>query len=401
MSLFRPRRDERRAVSYADVWGSGGDVSTSTAQLTGELVGFNEVIGLDAVAGAVGLMSDLISMTPFRAHRDVNGVAQPLPTQPQIITAPSAAVKPMAWKAQFVVGQMLWGNSVGYITEWDSTGHPISVEWVDPAQVQVVERAPFGTADWFIAGRKVDPSRILHVPGRYVRPGSIMGIAPLERHRETYGLALAARRYGSEWFRDGAHPSAVLMSDQAIEQPVADEVKRRWLAVTNKREPRVLGAGLKYQATQGNPADSQMIEVEQQTINKVARIMGVPAEFIGGGGGGGGSITYANREQRAMDLLTYYADPHLVRLEEMLGECLPKPRYVKANRGAFLRADLLTRYKAHDMAIRGGFGSVNERRALEDLPPIDAGDEYLWPPYATTVQQVDPTPQGGSDDDSQ
>lgn len=398
MSLFRPRRDEHRAVSYTDVWGSGGDVGATTSKLTGEVVGFNDVIGLDAVAGAVGLMSDLISMTPFHAHRDVDGVARPVPSQPQIITSPSAVISVMAWKAQFVVGQMLWGNSIGYVTEWDATGHPTTVEWVDNAQVQVIEGAPFGTAEWSIAGRKVDPSRIIHVPGRYVRPGSIMGIAPLERHRDTYGLALAARRYGSEWFRDGAHPSAVLMSDQKIEQPVADEIKRRWLAPRNKREPRVLGAGLRYEKTQGNPSESQMIEVEQQTINKVARIVGVPAEFIGGGGGGGGSITYANREQRAMDLLTYYADPHLVRLEQMLGSCLPKPRYVKANRGAFLRADIATRYRVSDMAIRSGMASVNERRALEDLPPIESGDEYLWPPYATSVQQVDPTTQGGSDE---
>lgn len=399
MSLFRPRVEERRSVSYEDVWGSGGDVGFSTAEMTDEKVNFATVIGLDAVAGAVGLMSDLISMTPFHAHRDVDGVARPLPSQPQIITAPSAVISPMAWKAQFVVGQMLWGNSFGYITEWDATGHPTSVEWVDPAQVQVVESAPFGTAEWFIAGRKVDPSRIIHVPGRYVRPGSILGVAPLERHKETYGLALAARRYGAEWFRDGAHPSAMLQSDQVISQEQAEEIKRRWLLPRRKREPRVIGAGLKYIATQGNPAESQMIEVEQQVINRVARIMGVPAEFIGGGGGGGGSITYANREQRAMDLLTYYADPHLVRLELMLGGCLPKPRYVKANRGAFLRADIATRYKVHDTALRSGLASVNERRALEDLPPIDGGDEFLWPPYATSVQQVDP--QGGTDDDSQ
>ena len=393
MTLFRPGGGEQRAVSYADVWGAGGDVSSSTERMTGESVSFATVIGLDAVAGAVGLMSDLVSMTPFHAYRDVGGVAQRMSTQPQVITQPSPSMSAQTWKAQFVVGQMLWGNSIGYVVDTTTMGYPLTVEWVDNAQVSVVERAPFGAADWFIGGRQVDASRIVHVPGRYVRPGSIMGLAPLERFSETFGLALAARRYGAEWFRDGASPSAVLQSDQQITAEQAAEVKRRWM-LPPKREPRVLGAGLTYHPTQGNPSDSQMVEVEQQVINRVARIMGVPAEFIGGGGGGGGSITYANREQRAMDLLTYNADPLLVRLEQLQSGWLPQPQYVKAARGAFLRTDLASRFKAHDMAVRGGWSSVNEIRALEDQPPIEGGDVHLWPPYATSV-----APPGGSDDD--
>lgn len=329
MSLFRPA--ERRTLTYQDVWGSGLEWNGSQS---GESITYGTVIGLDAVAGCVGLMSDIVSMIPFHSYTDVKGVAAPLDRQPPIVTKPSPSVSAMTWKAQVVTSWMLWGNLYGLILTTDRRGHPTSIELLDPAQVICIEHPPFGTPDWFYAGKPIDPKRIMHVPGRFVRPGSILGQAPLERFRDTYGLALAARRYGAEWFRDGAHPSAILQSEQAISMEQAATIKERFMAaVRKKREPAVLGAGLTYVAAQGDPAKSQMIEVEQQVVGRIARIMGVPVEMIGGAGGGS-SVTYANREQRAVDLLTYNVDPYLVRLEGMFTEALPDPQYAKATRGA-------------------------------------------------------------------
>lgn len=382
---------DRHSVSYADVWGSGGDVTGQTS-MTGEKVNFGTVIGLDAVAGAVGLMSDIVSMVPFHAYRDRDGIAQQMPAQPSIVANPSTSVPTMAWKAQAVVSWMLWGNLYGLVVATDHLGYPTAVELLDPAQVACVERPP-ANPQWIVAGKAIDPSRFLHVPGRYVRPGSVLGLAPLERHRDTYGLAIAARRYGAEWFRDGAHHDGVLSTDKAVDSEQAKTIKARFVAAVRKRrEPVVLGSGFKFARTTGNPSESQMVEVEASVVGRIARIMGVPVEMIGGSSGTGGSITYANREQRAVDLLTYSVDPHLCRLEDLQTRCLPRPQYSKATRGALLRTDLLTRYRAHDIAIRAGFATVNERRALEDEPPLPGGDVALWPPYTTSVQPAD---QGG------
>lgn len=387
MSLFRA---EKRAVTAESVWGSYG---ATTSTLTGERVSFATVIGLDAVAGAVGLLSDIVSMIPFHAHRDVGGVATRLDRQPSILTDPSATVRPVAWKAQLTVSQALWGNFYGLVSAEDALGYPTSIEVADPVQVTCEEQPPARPV-WRYAGREVASDRLLHIPGRFVRPGSVLGLSPLDVHRDTWGLAQAARRYGAEWFRDGAHPSAILSTPDHKTEDQAKTMKARFVeAMRRRREPAVLSGGVEYTPIQGNPSESQMIEVEDQVIGRVARVMGVPAEMIGGSAGSKSSVTYANREQRAVDLLTYTIDPYLVRIEELLTSCLPRGQYVKAARGAVLRTDLLSRYQAHDIAIRGGFATVNERRQLEDLPPLpEGGDEALWPPYATSVQA---TAEGG------
>ncbi len=81
-------------------------------------------------------------------------------------------------------------------------------------------------------------------------------------------------------------------------------------------------------------------------------------------------MTYSNREQRTLDMLTYAADPWLVRVERWLSSLLPQPQYVKFNRAALLRTDLLSRFKAYNIGIASKFLLPNEARDFEDWQPL-------------------------------
>jgi phage portal protein BeeE len=93
----------------------------------------------------------------------------------------------------------------------------------------------------------------------------------------------------------------------------------------------------------------------------------------------GSSLTYANLEQRNQRRVQVALLPWIVRLEMAFSALLPAPRYVKFNVSALLRADAKTRMETHVLAVRGGINTANERRELEDEPPLDGGD-VLYPP---------------------
>ena len=76
--------------------------------------------------------------------------------------------------------------------------------------------------------------------------------------------------------------------------------------------------------------------------------------------------------------LTFTLDPWLVRLERMVLDLLPDGIYAKFNRGALLRTDLLTRYQAHEIALRNRFESADEVRDLEDRGPMPNQDTQRW-----------------------
>lgn len=369
---------ERRDVTAFNV----GSMLTARAK-SGAVVDESTVLGLDTFAACLGLMCDVVTMLPVRTYRDAAGVPAVV-NSPQLVSGPSLRVDAPMWRAQAVVSWFTHGNAYGLVLSRDRFGFPAVVEWLDPNTVGVEENSQLAKPVFRVGGTVVADTDFLHVPGRWVRPGSALGVAPLERFRETFGLALAARDFGANWFGGGGIPNAILRTDQPVSQDQAATIKDRFMsAMKGKREPVVMGLGVEYQQVQVAPGESQFAETMSASSLSVARACGMPPEMVGAAVSGS-SVTYANREQRVLDFLTFSADPWLVRLENLLTNNIASPLYAQFVRGALLRSDLLTRYRAHDMAIRGGFATVNERRDLEDWGPLPSGDEALWPPYTTT-----------------
>lgn len=385
MSLLPRISEQRNAITWQgleDGW------LGSTRSKAGVSVNAATAAGLDAVSAVLGLYSDVVSMLPIGVFSDVAGTPKAVDRTPLLVSSPSAKVDARTWRAQAIVSWLLWGNVYGYVTSYDVMGFPTGAEWLHPDSVEVIEDGALGIPDYKVDGREVERSRIIHRPGRWVLPGSCVGVAPLTRFRETFGLAIAARDFAAGWFAEGGHPSGVLETDQTPDQSAIKAIKARLMAAIRGHEPLVLGAGVKWRAVQSSPNESQMTEAQAAAAVSVARAFGVPPEMIAAAVSGS-SVTYANREQRAIDFLTFSADPWLVRFEDLLTQNLTRPQYAKFNRGALLRTDISTRYKVHDLAIRSGMSSVNERRELEDEAPIDDGDRHLWPPFATQLAGSD------------
>ena len=211
-------------------------------------------------------------------------------------------------------------------------------------------------------------------------PGRLMGLSPIAVHALTIGTGISALQFGAQWFQEGAHPSAILSSDQNLDAKQAMTAKERFMAaVHGRREPAVLGNGWKYQSIQIAPNESQFLETNNYTAAECCRIFGPGfAEIFGYETGG--SLTYSNVEQRSLDLLTYAVDPWLVRIERAMSELLPPGACVKFNRSALVRTDLLTRYRAHAIALQNRWTVPNEVRDLEDPAPVPWGDDPATAP---------------------
>lgn len=281
------------------------------------------------------------------------------------------------WLYQAVTSWMLRGNLYGITPDGmrdTRTGTPTMIQLQHPDAVRVTE--PYGEdpPEWRVNGRQVDRSKIWHRRVHPV-PGRLLGASPIEYGAGIISLGVATTRFGLQWFHEGAHPSGLLTNEAKLDEKQARTAKERFMAaLRGTREPVVLGAGWTYKPIQVNPNESQFLETQGFTSAECCRLFGpgYPQIF---GYETGESLTYANIEQRSLDLLTYSVDPWLVRLERMLSALLPAGRNAKFNRKGLLRNDLLTRYRAHEIALRNKLGTINEARAEEDLPPVEWGAE--------------------------
>ncbi|MGW3595003.1 phage portal protein [Streptomyces sp. NPDC005167] len=277
------------------------------------------------------------------------------------------------WLYQFALSTMLRGNAYGIVADRDrSRGTPTQIVLQHPDMVGVTLDLE-GRPDWRVGGKTVPREDVWH---RRVHPspGRLLGLSPIALQATTIATGISALQFGASWFQDGAHPSGILSSEQALDARQALTAKERFMAaVHGRREPAVLGNGWKYQTIQISPNESQFLETNNYTAAECCRIFGPGyAEIYGYETGG--SLTYSNIEQRSLDLLTYAVDPWLVRIERFLSALLPPGQMVKFNRSALVRTDLLTRYRAHAIALQNRFEVVNEVRDLEDRAPVPWGD---------------------------
>lgn len=294
------------------------------------------------------------------------------------------------WLYQAVLSWMLRGNLYGLVPDGmrdTRMGTPTMIQLQHPDRVSVYQPYNGDPLEWRANGKEVDLSQMWH-RRVYPIPGRLLGASPIEMQMPTISLGISSQRYGIQWFHEGAHPSGILTNDSKLDEKQARTAKERFMAAfRGTREPAVLGAGWDYKAIQVAPNESQFLETQGFTSAECCRIFG-PGYAEVFGYETGGSMTYANIEQRSLDLLAYSADPWLVRLERMLSRLLPAGRNIKFNRKGLLRSDLLTRMRAHEIALRNKMGTVNEARAEEDLPPVEWGDE----PTATAAPAAPPVP---------
>jgi HK97 family phage portal protein len=330
-----------------------------------------------AVWACVNLIAGAISTLPLAAYRD--GDREPLPTLPPILRAPSAGWSLPDFLYAALQSLLVRGNTYGLIVDRAGAGLlPSQVELLDPNRVGVT--VPNGAVEYRVDGQEVDPASVWHVRA-FCAPGQVEGLSPIGHARQAIGLGLGAERYAARFFGESAIPSGVLTTDQHIGSTDAETLQERWHARhEGRRRIAVLGNGAKFQPITIPPEEAQFLEATRANVATVARYFGVQPELIGGESGG--SLTYANVEQRALDFLTFGLRPWLVRLEVALSALLSSTTTVKFNAAALVRTDLLTRYQAHESAIRAGWKLRSEVRELEDLPPISGIDDQEGPAVA-------------------
>lgn len=369
MSLVFRRGQEARAISYSDLWSRGDSVASISAS------SIDAALRLAPVYAATRLIADQFAAAPLRAYKtSPDGTRARMDRQPSLITAPSGTVSAFTWKYQAITSVLLRGNAYGVITSTDAQGWPTAIEWLNPDNVQVDETGPMPA--YHYNGRPLERLSVVHIPG-YVVAGSCVGASPLTAFKTVIETGLRAQEFGNDWFKNGAVPGGILKnSQQTIGPEVAQAARDRFKAATRGRELFVTGSDWDY-STLSVPADeARFIETLKLTATQIANVYGVPPERVGGETGG--SMTYGNREQDSLDLVTFGLRPWFVRFEEALSALMPRPQYAKFNIDAIVRADLLTRMQAHEIATRVGLETNDEARDIEDRPPLTTDQKAEW-----------------------
>jgi HK97 family phage portal protein len=374
VSLFK---SEARATTYQDVWGKALDLTDPT--LLGDVSDL--VMQLPVAQRCVQILTDSIGTLPRQVFRDRDGIATPIQPLPSLISRPSRWFSWEQWVRMAAYDLVTDHNAFGLKLNRDARGWPTFIEWLPAREVNVTGIYPQAAYQW--RGQQFSADEIIHLRRRGVA-GKLRDPSPFTQSALVVRWAVAAQKFGYGWFRDGATPSAVIYSEQTLNETQAKSIKERFIAATRgNREPAVLGSGLKYEKVSVPANESQFLEAGEALNAEVAHLFGMPPELVGGKSS---SLTYSNLEMLQNRLRAEAVQPITQTIENGLTDCLPSPQYLKLDLDANVRVDLKTRTDVAVARIAGRITTPNYERSLMELPPIAGGDSLGVPAPSRGVQ---------------
>jgi HK97 family phage portal protein len=326
----------------------------------------NDALSLASVYRSVSIIATAMKQLGIHVYRDD---AEVTPT-PLVVRQPDIKMTREVWMEQTINSMALSGNAYWLIGR-NGRGETVNLEVLNPFEM-MIQTDDYGNALYYFyrGNLKYELNQIQHLAMMRV-PGNVYGLGPIQAAQKELLNARDTRDYASVWFTDSGIPNGVLKSDQMLSPDQAAAAKDAWnLTAGAKNGVAVLGNGLNYQPMYLNPRDSMFIESQAWNVQQVARLFGIPANMLMASVDGN-SMTYTNMEQEQMAFVRYTLSQYIVEIESALSHLMTRGTMVKINVDSLLRSDTLTRYQAHKLAIESGWMTVDEVRAIEDMPTIE------------------------------
>jgi HK97 family phage portal protein len=369
---------EQRAVSFQTVWGAGEPWGLQSE--AGVNVTTKKSFEIVAFFSAVSLISDTISTLPCGAYLRIGATRRPLNPRPMWLDQPDIDLSTRAAFFQQVFSSLLvHGNSYTRVFR-DAQGQVVNLVNLNPEKVEV-ERSKVGRKVYRYEGegKLLTGDEVIHIVD-LILPGELKGLSRVETLKQSLGLNIALSDYAARFFGTGASTAGViefpgnLTSEQA--KQLADGFDARHRNGSRRaHKTGVLSGGAKFVSTQLDPETSQALESRKFAVEEIARAFNVPLHLLGVPG----TASYASVEQNNLQFVSMTLRPLAEKVEAAFSRLLPGDAFIKFQFADLLRADLEARIRSYSVGAQSGFYSTNDIRRLEDLEPVEQGDQYRVP----------------------
>lgn len=367
--------------SYPAGWINADDESVS-----GEPVNSWTALKQAAVLQCVTLISNGIAQIPFRLMGKKHKIAD---TDPLYFLFKE---KPNRWQSCFDF--------------WKLIGFHLALQgniivWVVRVRGEIKELIPFPPHKYIISVKyrggwmereftliKDDGSTVV-VPERDIwelrwRDWDIrVGIPQLDLVRQVVSIAIAGDKLSGSSFKNGCKLSGLLMAKQVLKPEQYKQIREEWQrtygGANNSNKTAILGADMSYTPISQNNQDAQFIEQKKFQIEEICRAWNINPLLVFYFDN---TTSYSNAEQMMVQHVVHTMAPWYRMIEEsayvnLLTEEQRRKQglYFAFNDSALMRTDAKSRAEFYAKLFNIGSITPNEIRSLEDMPPMEGGDE--------------------------
>lgn len=363
--------------------------------LDGVSITESSVLGLSSVWRAVSLISGTIATLPLRSMREgSDGTRDQVPTFLDNPGGPGPeAPTPFQWKETCLAHAAVHGNT--YLAHIYNGGggliglqplHPLGVapRWQKDAAGKLTGLKEFQVSLDDGTTRIFDSTNMTQVMGLSL--DGLCGLSPITVGRLSFGTTIAGDRAAGQMFSKGPLIAGMVTPEDDVTEDEAKEIKAGITAkvsgVDNAGEIAVINRRLKFTQWSTSNADAQFLESRQFQIEEVARWFGIPPFELMQTEKQTSWGTGIESQQRGLGRTVL--SPWAQRFDEKLSRLLPRGQWAEFDFAGLERANPEDEIRLLLEQVAGGLLTVNEARAIRNLPPL---------PEATTTPADPETPE--------
>ncbi|MCQ0987538.1 phage portal protein [Jiella marina] len=346
-------------------------------------------VGLSATWACVQLIAGTIASLPLMVYRtDASGlrsVAKDHPLYFVLHDSPNYDQTAVDFWEVMAASIELQGNAYAQMSP--RSGGGINALLPLPADKMRVRRRSDGVLiyEWTEDSKRTELTgeQVLHIRGPFGT--ALSGASTLSVCRSVFDGALSAEAAADAMFRNGVNPSGILSTPESVtltkEQREEMEALliRKFRGAVRAGHPMLLDRGLTWKQLALNPEDAQMLDSRKFSGEEICRIFGVPPAMVGFGDKSSNWGT--GKEVDVLGFQKFTLRKRLKRIEQALTKQLiplaerrSQGLTIEFNLEGLLRGDSAGRAEFYSKMAQGGFMTINEIRALENLPPVSGGD---------------------------
>ena len=391
--LTRSKTEERSRVF--STWGNR-ILSVFGANVAGVKVSYDSASSLPAVSACIKAIAETIATMPIEIMEVKDGVGKQMPSHTLFSLLNSEPNEEMSIFDFLLVLQThigFHGQAFAYI-ERDNMNKPIGLWPLMPTQTEIL-RTDNGMLFYrtYTNEGSLDilPLDILHIKGTTVN--GINGISPIQQHRRSLGLTLAADELGTQFFERGNVTRGVIEMKKSLKDDALDRLKKNWAesysGVGNAFGTPILEEGMEFKPISLAPNDAQFLETRKYQVEEICRIYRVPPHMVGHLE----KATFSNITDQTLSFVKYTIQPWLRNWETELTRKLLTEKEkgnvrIKFNMDELLRADPKTRGEYYRMGIESSWLAPNEVRQKEGYGPIEGFEKPLLPLNKVNPEQA-------------
>lgn len=381
----------------------------------GQVVSIETVLALSTVWSCVRLISETIATLPLNLY-ETDGVNKKIavnhPLQGVLKVSPNIDDTPVEFWEGIVASIALQGISVS-LRDTNSAGDvtglrvPVRSCPIRDNNQRLLYRTTFldGTQ------RDLTPDQVFPIKGFSDGRRSDTGLSAIRYGSQTFGNAQAVEQSVGKTFHNGIQsPGFFQLDNPAVK---LDKEKRAQLQETldefvgseKAGKSMLLEAGITWKSMNIDPEDAQMLQTRSFNVEEICRWFRVPPFMIGHTE----KVTSwgTGLEQQMLGFVAFCLAPYTTRIEQAINKRLLRPEqrgrfYAKFSLEGLLRGDLKTRAEFYQSALRNGWMTRDQVRALEDwdlMGPLLGGELYtiesnLWP--LKDIEKLAAMPRSGS-----